>query len=91
MPKKTTRIPVFKSIKEEAEFWDTHDVTDFLDELTPVTAKVTLSQPKEETITLRIQATLKKQLSEIATEMGVNTSTLARMWIIEKIRQVGGV
>ncbi len=91
MTKKTTRIPVFQTIKEEAEFWDTHDFTDFLDELTPVTAKVTLSQPKEETITLRIQATLKKQLASIAAEMGVNTSTLARMWIIEKIRQVGGV
>lgn len=89
MTKKISKIPVFKTIKEEAEFWDTHDFTDFLDELTPVTAKVTLGQPKEETLTVRIQAKLKKQLSDIATEMGVNTSTLARMWLIEKMRQLG--
>ena len=87
MTKKTSKIPAFKSIREEAEFWDTHDFTDFLEELTPVSAKVTLNQPKEEILTVRVQANLKKQLSAIATEMGVNTSTLARMWIIEKMRQ----
>lgn len=26
------KIPAFHSIEEEAEFWDTHDFTDFLDE-----------------------------------------------------------
>ena len=26
------RIPAFHSVEEEAEFWDTHDFTDFLDE-----------------------------------------------------------
>lgn len=25
------RVPEFKSIQEEAEFWDTHDFTDFTD------------------------------------------------------------
>src|SRR5215207_6627394 len=27
-----SRIPVFQSIEEEAEFWDTHDSTEFEDE-----------------------------------------------------------
>ena len=31
-----TRIPDFRSPEEEAAFWDTHDVTDYLDELRPV-------------------------------------------------------
>ena len=26
-------IPEFKNIEEEAEFWDTHDITDFLDDM----------------------------------------------------------
>lgn len=26
------RIPSFNNVEEEAEFWDTHDVTDYLDE-----------------------------------------------------------
>lgn len=89
--KRISKIPVFKSIPEEAEFWDTHDITDFMDELTPVKMKVTLGQPKEETLTVRLQAKLKEQLSSIASEMGVNTSTLARMWIVEKIKQANVV
>jgi hypothetical protein len=30
------RIPAFNSIEEEAEFWDTHDFTDFRDLTEPV-------------------------------------------------------
>jgi hypothetical protein len=30
------KLPKFKSIREEARFWDTHDVTDYLSELKPV-------------------------------------------------------
>ena len=26
------RIPSFNNVEEEAQFWDTHDVTDFLEE-----------------------------------------------------------
>ena len=34
-PRKS-RIPEFSSIEEEAEFWDTHDTTEFEDEFKPV-------------------------------------------------------
>jgi hypothetical protein len=33
---KKSKIPEFKTIKEEATFWDTHDVTNYLEELEPV-------------------------------------------------------
>lgn len=88
MTKKVSKIPKFNSIAEEAEFWDTHDFTEFADELTPVKMKVTLGQPKEETLTVRLQGKLKARLSHLANEMGVNTSTLARMWIVEKMKQL---
>jgi hypothetical protein len=32
-----SRIPTFSTIEEEAEFWDTHDITEFEDELELVT------------------------------------------------------
>jgi len=84
---KKSRIPKFESIAEEAKFWDTHSVTDYLDELTPVKVKVTLGQPKEESLTVRMQVGLKRQMATLAQEMGVNTSTLARMWLVEKMKQ----
>jgi hypothetical protein len=34
------KIPVFHSVEEEAEFWDTHDFTDFLDESSAVEISV---------------------------------------------------
>jgi predicted DNA binding CopG/RHH family protein len=83
--KKVSRIPKFKNLTEEAEFWDTHDFTEFQDELKPVRVKFNFGKPKEETITVRLQSGLKTKLAKVAEEMGINTSTLARMWIVEKI------
>jgi hypothetical protein len=37
---KKPKIPDGSSIEELAEFWDTHDVTDFLDELVEVTEPI---------------------------------------------------
>jgi antitoxin component of RelBE/YafQ-DinJ toxin-antitoxin module len=34
---------------------------------------------------VRLQSGLKTKLAKVAEEMGINTSTLARMWIVEKI------
>lgn len=89
--RKTNKIPKFKSLAEEADFWDTHDVTDYLSEMTPVSLKVSLGEPKEEVLTVRLQSQLKVRLTNIAKDLGVNTSTLARMWLIEKIKQAGGI
>jgi len=38
MKKKESKMPDFNkmSYEEEATWWDTHDITDYLDELTPV-------------------------------------------------------
>jgi len=38
-------IPAFRSIEEEADFWDPHDVTDFIDD-TPVVTVTTGSDPE---------------------------------------------
>ena len=41
-----SRIPEFVSREEEAEFWDTHDFTDYLDELEPVRALILSLYPQ---------------------------------------------
>ena len=40
MAEHKSKIPRFKNYEEEAEFWDTHSVADFLDELEEVELKV---------------------------------------------------
>lgn len=54
MPKKPqdthekSRIPRFKSIEEEAAFWDSHDSTEFEDEFVEVDAvRFVIAAPKE--------------------------------------------
>lgn len=76
-------IPTFSSIAEEAAFWDTHDLTDFEEETTPVSAKFrkNLSQG----ITIRFTPETLHTLRVAAREKGVGPTTLVRMWILERL------
>lgn len=87
--KKNSRIPKFKSLEEEAEFWDTHSFVDFEDEFEDVDIVVELQKPAEETLILRIQKSLKKQLAAIAKKQGISVSSLSRMWLMERLRAMG--
>ena len=78
-------IPEFKTIKEEALFWDTHDITDFLDELEPVKAVYTLGE-KKEVMAIRVAPSLKKQIDDIARGYDISSSSLIRMWIVDRLR-----
>jgi hypothetical protein len=42
------RMPDFKSVEEEAEFWDTHNITDFLDEMRPVRVRFSPTPLRED-------------------------------------------
>lgn len=81
------KIPNFKSLEEEANFWDTHDATDFLGDMKLVDVKFVPRQKKEETITIRVEPKVKKSLETLSINYGVNVSTLSRMWIMEKLLQ----
>lgn len=85
--KKVSKIPEFKSYKEEAEFWDTHSFVDFEDETEDVDIVFELEKPRTETLVVRLQKKLKDQIERIAAKKGINVSTLARIWFSEKLRQ----
>ncbi len=81
------KIPKFKTVVEEARFWDTHDVNDYLSEMKEVKISFDPSAPKEETLTIRVQVALKRRLEKIAKSHGVNLSTLLRIWFIDKLKE----
>lgn len=83
------KIPAFKSYEEEANFWDTHSITDFEDETENVDIIFELDKPREESLVLRVQKGLKNRLKKIARSKGLNVSTLARMWLMEKAQTAG--
>lgn len=77
-------IPEFKTIQEEAEFWDTHSVSDYWKEAKPV---YVYKKPRVmETLPIRFEhddlAVIRKQ----ANDFGVGTGTLIRMWVKERLR-----
>ena len=74
-----SRIPKFASREEEASFWDTHDITDYWDELKPV--KVRFAKNLSEGITIRLDPETLAKLREIAHKQGICPTTLTRMWI----------
>lgn len=86
MKKKRSKIPKFKTKEEEAKFWDTHSFADYWDEFEDVDLKVELHKPKEETLVLRLQKNIKNKLDRIAKDKGLSISSLARMWIMEKLQ-----
>ena len=89
--KKINKIPNFKNYQQEADFWDTHDLTDFFDVSKKVELVVNLKTPKDQTLTVRLQPGLKIKLNQIAQNIGTQPSTLARMWLMEKLKSLHAI
>lgn len=89
MKKKKFKFPNFNkmSYEEEAKWWDVHDWGEFWDELEDVDIVVELDKPRDETIVLRVQKEVKERLDKFAKGLGLNLSTLARMWLMEKLQE----
>jgi hypothetical protein len=78
-------IPSFANYEEEAAFWDTHDFGDFWDETGP--AKVVFSTDLSADFTVRLSSATLELLRKHAVEKGIAPSTLARRWLMERLRE----
>jgi predicted DNA binding CopG/RHH family protein len=81
----TRAIPEFPSRQQEAEFWDTHDTTDFEAAFKPVRAR--FARNLSEGVTIRFDKETLDELRARARAKGIGPSTLARMWVLEKLRE----
>lgn len=75
----------FESFEELSEFWDTHDLTDYEESLTPVSLEVVAEPTHEYVITL--SDTLNVLMREAEKKEGVSMGTLVNMWVQEKLQQ----
>lgn len=86
--RKSRSIKPFKTLEEEAHFWDTHDVSGLLkDPKASLSSLSNLEKEKEASITIRVQKSVKTEIDSLARQKGISPSTLSRMWIIEKMRE----
>jgi len=83
--KASPRIPRFKSREEEAEFWNTHDTTEFEDQFVEV--KVRVAKNLEHVLSVRLDAKTIDRMAALGRKKGVGASTLARMWLLERLER----
>lgn len=81
----SSKIPEFASREEEAAFWDTHDFSEFADELTPV--KVRFAKRLSQGMAVRFDEETLEALRAQARRRGIGPTTLIRMWVIERLRE----
>ena len=79
---KQSKLPKTDSIEKLAEFWDTHDLTDFEDELEEVTEPVFV---RGSTIKLHLESDEAEAVQQMAQAKGVSREELIRAWVLQKL------
>jgi len=75
-------IPKTDSIRKLAEFWDTHDLTDFLDELEEVTEPVFTG--RDTVMEIHLSSDEAETVRKIAKFQGIGVADLIHKWIVEQ-------
>ena len=79
----TPKLLQTDSIQELAQFWETHDLTDFDDQLEEVPEPV--FEYKTE-MQVYLEPEEFQAVSEMAKSRGINSADLIREWVLEKIQ-----
>jgi predicted DNA binding CopG/RHH family protein len=82
-----SKLPTFATEQEEAEFWDTHDSTEFLDETEAVETRFVDQRPPKKQIAIRLDASAIEQIKKVANSKGIGYQTLIRMWVMEQLQK----
>src|SRR5260370_24506461 len=77
-------IPETDSIEELAAFWDTHDLTEFEDQLDEVTEPIFV-RGEPSVVEISLKPSEIKTLKRIAQSEGMEEASLLRQWIVEKL------
>jgi hypothetical protein len=85
--KKTDPIPEnFSNMEAAAAFWDTHSLTDYLDEMSEI--EIDVRAPRRQWVPLA--STFAEQIIARAKKEGVSVETLVNLWVSEKLQADAG-
>jgi hypothetical protein len=85
---KRKRDPIpeqFASFEELANFWETHDLTDYEDQLEEVSYKISRKPTRQFVLTLSDELT--KAMRKAIHHEGVSMQTLVNLWVQERLQQ----
>lgn len=74
------KIPQTDSIQKLADFWDTHDLTDFENELEEVSEPVF-----DNSVSIQLESKELEIIEALAKSRGISPENLIREWVVERI------
>jgi hypothetical protein len=84
MHKRKSSISKARNYEEIAEFWDTHDLTDYWDQLEPVEFEVDI---QSEVIYYAVDRELSAKIQYIAKKHGISADTLINLWLQDELQE----
>ncbi len=81
------KIPEFKSQAEEAEFWGSHDSTDYIDWSASQKTVFPNLKTSTESISLRLPSTLLARIKGLANEKDVPYQSLMKVFLSERVEE----
>ncbi len=81
--KKATRISKGRTLKEIAEFWDTHSLADYWDQTHEVEFEVRAQRRRRVTIDPDVYT----KIEAYARTRGVLPETVVNLWLAERLKQ----
>ena len=81
-PMKKSKLPKTDSIQKLAEFWDTHDLTDYEGELEEVAEPVFV---RGAAIKVPLESREVEAVEQMAQAKGVSREQLIRAWVVQKL------
>lgn len=85
--KNLKKIPKFKSLEDEAEFWNTHDSTNYVDWSQAQKTVFPNLKPSTESISLRLPSPLLARIKGLANEKDVPYQSLMKVFLSERVDQ----
>lgn len=85
--KQFKKKPAFRSEQAEAEFWSTHDSTEYVDYSKAKRALFPNLKPSTETISLRLPKSLLHHVKTLANKRDVPYQTLLKVFLAERVQE----
>lgn len=87
MSKQLKKTPAFTSEKEEREFWQTHDSTEYVDWSKARKVIFPNLKPTTQSISLRLPLWMLQAIKNAANRQDVPYQSLIKVWLTEKLEE----
>lgn len=84
---KLKKIPKFKNVDEEFEFWSNHDSTEYIDFSKAKRTIFPNLKPTLKTISIRLPESLIEYLKALANQRDIPYQSLLKMYLIERVEK----